>query len=192
MKYVTLSELNSYLGTSGEDTLITTLWNYAESVFDTLIGQVLEEWHVTQYFPYWYSEGNYPEGRVFWLNSTRIIDIVTINGTDPGTKDTDYIIEWRRLELKNTVTTANTFPFRYTIVYNAGYNPIPDDVKLAVSILVGALYNTKNANGISSYRQDLLSVNYKDGNILESITDTAQKGVVQAIINKYTVHTFLT
>jgi len=192
MKYVTLSELNSYLGTSGEDSLITTLWNYAEGVFDTLIGQDLVAWHVKQYFPCGYTEGNYEEGRVFWLNRTNIIDIVTINGTEPGTKDTNYIIEWRRLELKNTLATPNTFPYRYTIVHNSWYDTIPDDVKLAISIIVGALYNTKNANGISSYRQDLLSVNYKDGNILESITDTTQKWVVQAIINKYTVHTFLT
>ena len=79
------------------------------------------------------------------------------------------------LELKNGVAIPNTFPYRYKIVYAAGFATIPSDVKLAIQTLVGALYNTRNANGISSYRQDLLSVNFKDASILDTITDSEEK-----------------
>ena len=36
-RYITLSEMNSFLGISGEDSHITSLIEGAESIFDTLI-----------------------------------------------------------------------------------------------------------------------------------------------------------
>jgi hypothetical protein len=110
---------------------------------------------------------------------------------DPGSVGTDFIIESNRIELKNPLTPSTTFPYRYTIEYSAGYSTIPEDVKLAVLTLASAIYTTKGSQGVASFRQDLLSVNYKADGILDTIGDPEKKGQVQAVVNKYKTHLVL-
>lgn len=197
IRYVTVAEVNSLLGTSGEDTLITSLIEGAESLFDSLIGSDtgLLTSSKTEYFevndlskPYLLRD------RVFDLGTYKPTAITTINGVSPGTVNVDYTITRQRLEFKLPQISPNTFPYRFAIVYTSGYADIaaiPNDVKTAVKYIVGALYNTKNAQGIASFRQDLLSVNYKDGSVLDTILDGNQKNFIQAVIQSYSVYSVI-
>lgn len=87
------------------------------------------------------------------------------------------------MTLKNSVSYQQTFPHLNTIIYTAGYATIPDDVKQAIKMAVGTLYNTKNANGLSSFQQDQLSVNYTDAQSSEDIL--SQNSIFLSIVGKY-------
>lgn len=192
LKYTTIGSLNAYLGTSGIDALLTQLGESAEALLDTLVGDGIEVHTHTDIFPVgYYSANPCKEGRVFYLNAIKPLSITTVNGSSPGTIDVDYTIRGNCLEFANGWTSPSAFPYQYKIVYSAGYATIPLDVVQVVNMIAGALYNTRNANGIASFKQDLLSVNYKDGSILDTIMDTESKGVVQAVVNRYKVHIVL-
>lgn len=193
LKYVNLTELNNFLGTSGIDSTITDIGESAEALLDTLIGTVGLEQRtgITEYFKPGYSPVFDEEGSVFYLKNTPITDVTKVNGVDPGAINTDFIVEVNRIELKTPVSPSNTFPYRYSIEYTAGYTTIPEDVKLAVNTLASAIYSTKNSQGVASFRQDLLSINYKAEGILDTIGDPEKKGLVQAVINKYRTHLVL-
>jgi hypothetical protein len=165
----------------------------AEALLDTLIGTVWLETRtgITEYFKPGYSPSFCEEGSVFYLKNSPITDVTKVNGVDPGSVGTDFIIESNRIELKNPLTPSTTFPYRYTIEYSAGYSTIPEDVKLAVLTLASAIYTTKGSQGVASFRQDLLSVNYKADGILDTIGDPEKKGQVQAVVNKYKTHLVL-
>ena len=191
LKYTTLDNLNTYLGTSGVDSLMTLTWELAESLFDTLVWWGIESKNHTQVFKAWYSGNTYHEGRIFYLSANNITSITTIGWVSAGTIDVDYVIDLQRLEFESARSFPNNFPYQYKIVFVAWFSTIPDDVKLAVNTIASVLYNTRNANGIASYKQDLLSVNYKDSSILDTITDPEAKGFIQNIVNKYKIHTVL-
>lgn len=191
LKYTTLAKLNEYLGTSGIDALVTSIWESAEALFDTLIGTTLESSSRTQHFPVWYTDCLYEEWRIFYLNAQNITAVATVNGVSAGVLNIDYTIETQKLELKNWVNRPSTFPYRYTVAYTAGYSTIPNDVIMAINTISGAMYNTKNAQGISSFKQDLLSVNYETDTILDTLGDSESKWMLEAVINKYKVHTVL-
>lgn len=99
----------------------------------------------------------------------------------------DYIIEGQKLTLKEIVTVPTAFPYKHKIVYTSGYTTIPDDIKLAIKYLVAGLYNSRKSQGISSFRQDLLSVNYSDSGLIDTVLDTEKANFVRAIINQYKI-----
>lgn len=192
LRYTTTASLNAYLGTSGIDALLTQLGESAEALLDTLMGDGIESKTHTDIFPVgYYSANPCKEGRVFYLMGTNPTAVATVNGTSAGTINVDYTLRGTCLEFANGWTSPSAFPYQYKIAYTAGYSTIPSDVQQAVNMIVGALYNTRNANGIASFKQDLLSVNYKDGSVLDTILDTESKGVVQAVVNRYKVHIVL-
>ena len=131
--------------------------------------------------------------RVFDLGAYKPTAVTTVNGASAGTIDVDYIITGNRLEFKDTKTAPTTFPFRFRIVYTAGIvaanvAAVPVDIKTAIKTLASAIYSTRKASGVASFKQDLLSINYKDTNVLDTILDPAEKNVVQVIARKYTVY----
>lgn len=117
--------------------------------------------------------------------------MTSVNGTSAGVLDTNYTLDGILLEFANTWNYPTTFPYRYKIVYVAGYTEIPADVTQIINMMTGAIYNKRNTEGISSFKQDLLTVNYKDGNALDTILDPTDKGIFLAVVNKYKVHTVL-
>lgn len=187
LKYTTLASLNAYLGTSGVDTLLTQLGDGAEALFDKLTGEGIETGTRTAIFDIgYYKQNPYKEGRVFYLPSINPTAVSTVNGASAGTIDVNYALIGSKLELQYPVSMPSSFPYKYKIVYTAGFATIPSDVINCINMIVGAMYNTRNSNGIASFRQDLLSVNFKDASILDTIADTKTKGVIQAIVTKYT------
>ena len=192
LKYTTTASINAYLGTSGIDALITQLAEGAEALFDTLVGDGIESKVRTDYFDIgYYRQNPCNEGRVFYLQSINPTAVTSVNGVSAGTIDVNYSLIGSKLELQYPVSMPTAFPYKYKVIYTAGYATIPNDVILAINTIVGAIYNTRNSNGIASFKQDLLSVNFKDASILDTIVDSNTKGMIQAIVTKYTVHTVL-
>lgn len=192
LKYTTTASINAYLGTSGIDALLTQLAEGAEALFDTLTGDGIETKTHTDYFDMgYYRQNPYNEGRVFYLPAVNVTAVTSVNGVSAGTIDVNYAIFGSKLELQYPVSMPTTFPYKYKVIYTAGFATIPSDVILAINTIVGAIYNTRNSNGIASFKQDLLSVNFKDASILDTLLDSETKGMIQAIVTKYTAHTVL-
>lgn len=194
VRYVTVQEVAQLLGTSTEDKLIESLIIGAEALFDSLVwsdtGLLTSsktEDHVADNPDQSYENRN----RIFYLRTHKPTAITTINTVAPWTIDVDYTLTDRTLEFKTAKTTPSTFPYRFRIVYVSGYaniDAIPQDIKLAIKYMVGALYNRKNSEGISSFKQDLLSVNYdKQSGILDQILSPEDHSFVTATINRYKV-----
>lgn len=100
----------------------------------------------------------------------------------------DYILEGNKLTLKDLVTMPTVFPTnKHKIVYTSGFTTIPEDIKLATKYLVAGLYNSRKSQGISSFRQDLLSVNYSGEGMIDTLLDTEQGNFVRAVVNKYKI-----
>lgn len=125
---------------------------------------------------------------MFYLKRYKPTDITTIDGVDPGTLGTDYIIEGQKLTLKTALSYPSAFPYRHTIVYKAGEVSVPEDVKNACLFIVGGMYTARNTQGVGSFRQDLLSVNYApDNNVLTNILSPDQSDFLKVTVRKYSV-----
>ena len=188
-RYITIAEANTYIGTSGEDAVIATLIDWAEALFDTMIGSEtgLLTSEKTEVHPVNYR--SFP-GKIFWLKTWNPTVITTVNSVAVWTVNVNYTIDGTRLELKDAQPIPTTFPYRFTVVYTSGYadiSEIPKDIKTCIKQLVSGYYKKKDAEWISSFRQDLLQVNFSSDNILDTIADPEQKSAIKAVINKYTV-----
>jgi hypothetical protein len=113
---------------------------------------------------------------VFVLKTINPTAITTINGEAPG----NFTLDGRKLTFEFSKNPQNAFPHGWTIVYVSGYASVPSDVKLATLHIAKQLHTAKSSGGISSFRQDLLSVTY-DHTVL--LTDT----VLSPIIGKYKI-----
>lgn len=185
MAYVTTESVNVYLGTSGEDPLIASLIASAESLFNHLINSSgLSQTTFTEKYRYplggFQSENMW---RVFYLDNINPTALTSVDWI--AVSSWDYYLEGRKLTLKNSVSYQQTFPHLNTIIYTAGYATIPDDVKLAIKMMVGFLYQSKNANWISSFTQDQLEVNFwwKTQSGIETMLST--DSILSWIIWKY-------
>lgn len=195
-RYITNTDIKLLLDITGssQDTFLDMLISSAESLFDNLIGEDtgLLTSSKTEDFPL--DDGNLvydDRNRVFNLGHIYPTAITTINGQSVGTVDVDYTITRQRLELKQTKTAPTVFPYRWRVVYTSGYAnaaAIPEDVKYAIKILVSAMYGQRKSSGISSFKQDLLSINYKDKNVLDTLLDGTEKGIIQTIVQNYRVY----
>lgn len=197
-RYTTASDVISYgIGSAAETTLISNLIDNAEALLDNLLGSKtgLISSNKTEYFPYNLNQPYEKRGKVFFLKTIYPTAIVSIDGVSPGTPGVDYLLEAQRLELKESVTMPNTFPYKTKIIYTSGYSsltadpqsyPIPQDIKLAVIYMVAALYNRRKSEGIASFKQDLLSINYEKGSgILDTLLAPDNANFVQAVIAQY-------
>lgn len=187
MAYVTTESVNVYLGTSGEDPLIASLIASAESIFNHMINSNgLSQATFTEKYRYplgWFHSENI--WRVFYLDNINPTALTSVDGV--ALSSWDYYLEGRKLTLKTAVSYQQTFPHLNTIIYTAGYATTPDDVKQAIKMMVWFMYQSKNANGLSSFTQDQLTVNY-GGNTwsswsIEKILET--NSMLSSIIGKY-------
>ena len=128
-------------------------------------------------------------GRVFVLRQNNPTSVSTVDGTNM-TLNVDYILDGRRLILKDQVDTVADFPYLHTIVYTFGYATIPNDVKQAMYSVVTAMRNeSKRQGGIAGFTQDKLSVTFetdrwglKDPSTRDYITPEVKK-----MLKKYRV-----
>lgn len=186
--YVSVSEINTVLGTSWEDTLIGVLNNSAESILNSLIGTTwLNSWDITEKI-------NYPTFRNdFWMFPWRVLYVQWVNPTVVKSVDWvtltswDYEITWNKVFLKDTMNLQTDFPYKNTIIYTAWFTTIPNDIKQAIFLIVWALYNTKTSQNIDSFRQWELSINYSKDTVMNNIMDPESFSLLSSIINKYKV-----
>ncbi len=190
-RYVTTSEVSDFTGAPDNATLGAVI-DGVESLFDMLIGSEsgLITGNKTEYHPV---EDKANNGRIFYLKTLLPTTITTVNWVSAGTLDTHYTLEGQKLEFKDYVASPTVFPFRYKIVYVSGYSSIstiPNEIKLALKQIVGAVWNSKQSQGMASFRQDLLSINYKDESILD-ILGTNERSHINTIINRYKVYSVI-
>lgn len=189
-KYITTAEAKALLGLSGEDDLIGTLIEWASKLFDTLIwsSYSLDSSEKSEFHALYRPDvSDCEQGTVFYLRTINPTAVSTINGVSVGAIDVGYILEGQKLTLKDLVTMPTGFPNKHKITYTSGFTTMPEDIKLAVKYLVAGLYNSRKSQGISSFRQDLLSVNYSGEGMIDTILDTEQGNFVRAVVNKYKI-----
>lgn len=186
-RYISPSEVAAFIGAKNDSTLEAVI-NGVEGLFDTLIASDtgLIESTKTEYHPITNTKNT---GRIFYLNTHRPTEVTTVNGVAPGTINVNYTLTGEKLELAIATTPPTAFPIRHTIVYKSGYadmQSIPQDIKLVIKEMCGAVWNSRKWQGIASFKQDLLSVNYTNGSVLDTL-GTDQKNHLNTIINKYRI-----
>lgn len=195
LRYTELTNIKTYIGVTGStyDTILGTIGEAAESIFDQLIGSpagLITSTKTEVHKPVDYSTEQ--QGYVFYLKTYLPTAITTVNGTAVGTLNTDYILEGRRLEFKTGIMPSVTFPYHWTVVYTSGYASlatIPNDIKQAIYVLVKAYWQERQASGIASFKQDLLSVNYDKGTV-NGLTDPTESTQISATVAKYKIPYF--
>ena len=172
--YITISDLELQ-GITGENAYLQALVDRSEAIFNTLIGN--EEGILTQTRTQEFE--NVCNVNSIWLEYSNPTSLTSVNGSSVASGDYKFI--GQNLKLKNAVNSLSDFPYLLTIVYVAGYEETPDDVKQVCLSLAGYLHNAKNSQGISSFSQDLLQVSYGAKEAYDYIEKTGQS----SIINKY-------
>lgn len=169
MAYISQAEAKTYLGISGtsEDDLIDALILGATETIDTYLGVTTLEEQTDASEQYEHPVSNQDGGiwnwRVFFLRGPNPTDVNTIDWTSV-TINTDFILEWQRLVLKDAIAGVSTFPYKHTIVYTYGYSTIPNAVKQAMYVIVNRMRGEAKRNGdIAGFSQDKLSVTYGSG-----------------------------
>ena len=145
-KYVTVDECNTYLGLSCEDSTMSALIDSAEAMVDNYTGVDLEEnatWSEEIQFPadMWNIGAKYAKEII--VSGPNPHGTIIIDGTTIGA--TDYRIYGQRLSLKDAIDYNTNWPHTNTIAFTSGYATIPNDVKSACYMIVGALNATKGA-----------------------------------------------
>ena len=189
MSYVSTADINAYLGTSWEDTLIATLNTSAEIILNNLIWTTwLASWDITEKiaYPTLRNDFWYFIGQIVYLSWIHPTVIKTVDGV--SLTSWDYEITGQKVFLKTALTLQTVFPYKNTIVYTAWYSTIPADIKQAIYLIVGAMYNTKNTQWLNSFSQGELSVNIDNSQgIMKSIMEPNSFSMLSSIINKYKI-----
>lgn len=136
-----LSDIKTYLGIhwNWQDARLTLLQTVCEAYVKKFVWNVLAQ-NYTERVKY---SNTYHDGS-FFLQNTPVNSISNIGGTAfSWVLWTDYVIEGKRVmvyELSKYFPTNNRFD-SYTITYNAWYVSVPEDIKLAIYMLVWAEYS---------------------------------------------------
>jgi hypothetical protein len=93
----------------------------------------------------------------------------------------NYKIIWQKLILKDPVSISSDFPWLLIIIYQAGYETTPEDIKQVLYSMASYFHNMKTSAWISSFSQDLLTVHYWAKEIYDYLTRIGEN----QIINKY-------
>lgn len=170
MSYITEADVNTFLGTSWETTLIDMLISMAESALNTELR--IDGLSVDDYTEYY--EVN--DFGFFVLKQIQPNSVTSIN--DVAVSSSDYLLEGRKLTLSVNYTADKWN--RIKIIYNAGYATTPQDVKTMMLHMVSWLYNARKWVGIKSFTQWQLSVSFSSQTELDTFSM-----MYKAIISKY-------
>lgn len=191
-QYISSAEVIAFIGPACNSTNAGFLVATSEAIFNQLVGSEngLASSAKTEYWV----ERDFKRGevgRVFNLRTYKPTVITSINDASPGTLNTDYTLQGRRLEFEFAKDLPTTFPYRYKVAYTSGLATIPDEIKTCCLYLAKGMFDTKVAGNMSGFKQDLLSVNYSTGKTLETIVaDPSEASFIRLIANKYLVPYF--
>ena len=157
--YVSTNELNNYLWTSWEDTLINILNWIATARINNFLwvtdlnavtgGQEKQDYNwKTQYL----------------LKELNPSNLTLVNGSSVvGSVN----ITWRLLSFEYApINTDNIFN-KITFTYNYWFTTIPEDIKAVVYEIVWQLYNTRKAVWVSSFTQWQITVSFTNDDNLK-------------------------
>ena len=166
--YVTTADINTFLWTSGEDTLINMLnWIATSQINNYLWVSDLNSATYTneEYDLYGNNSSFFNKYNLLNpVNPNYVYYLKQINPTSVTHINTvaiwNYKLNWRRLELENIPANTEQVFNKVKITYIAWYTTIPEDIKMVVYNLVWFMYNSRKAQGINSFTQGQLSVSY--------------------------------
>jgi hypothetical protein len=157
MSVVALSDVQTHLNNtdSGDATELQAFTNRAEAILGQRIGPIGST-----------SQTERVRGlsSVLQLSHSPIISLTTVTSIDGTTIPTTQLtaLSYGRVEYKQW----GYFPSRfYDVVYAAGYDPLPDDLKYAVLELVRALWETQRGNQPSA---SIGAAPVEEGQVLQS------------------------
>lgn len=176
MQYLTTTDINTFLDTSGEDTLLTMLWDMAESALHSKLR--ITSFSTDTYNEY--HEATFPLN----LNDEHFYILAELNPTalthinDIAVDSSDYLLEGRKLRLDTTYTVDTWGRVKFT--YTAGYASVPQDVKTLLLYMVSGLYNSRKSVGIHEFTQWQLTVKYNTKEEMDTF-----KMMYDSLIKKY-------
>lgn len=196
--YITSSEIIGFIGTSCDEGTASLLADMSEAFFNQLINSPagLLSSVKTEYFdPKRDFSCPAKVGKVFLLRSFKPTAITTVNGVSAGTLNTNFTLTGRRLEFEFAKDYPAAFPYRYTVVYTSGLTAdelnSAKDIKTACLYIAKGLFERKKHMDVSSFKQDLLTVNFTTGkDFLDVLSDASDVSFIKLIVNKYLVPYF--
>jgi uncharacterized phiE125 gp8 family phage protein len=137
---ITLAEAKEYARIDGstEDTLITSLIKVARLHCETYMGKAIIRKTVTIdsfSFPY---QWQIPYGPL--VSASDITKVVTI---DQNNVETALNYQVNIGSFPKIAITSGDQSFKFKMVYTAGFTTVPEDIKLAVKMMVNTLYERR-------------------------------------------------
>lgn len=164
MPYISVSEINTYLWLSWEDSLVSQLISDSENLINNFCKIDTFNQHIIENEEYDY-RWNWP----YLLKHSVIQSLNKINWI---TFSWEYRLVWRTLTFKSCEvinindTERNNILFTYTV----WYSDIPDDLKSATKMIVSELYNNRKSEWVKEFSQwDLRIVFWKNSENLNRL-----------------------
>jgi len=171
-QYISTAQIKAFIGPDCNDANAQLLLETSEALFNQLVGSPngLKTGTRTDYFDAKEFRTG-AMGRIFYLKQYNPTTITSVNDIAVGTVNVDFILDGRKLEFKEGYDMPSAFPYRYKVIYTGGIiGDIPGDIQEACLMIAKGFFDKKTAGDIASFRQDLLSVNYKtDKGMIDSI-----------------------
>jgi len=169
--YISIDEINSYLWTSWEDTLMELLNNIVTEKINSYL------W-IDGLF-----EDEYEESYEFfsnWPYYLKQLNPTLLSKVDWVVFAWDYQLQWRDLKFYLPLFCTDSVWNKIEFTYTAWYTDIPSDIKWVCLDLVSLLYNYRKTNGITSFTQWQITVNYWN-----NTDQTKQEWIVLERLKKY-------
>lgn len=187
-QYITSAEVISFIWAECDSTTADLLVAMSEAIFNQLVDcESLVESAKTEYHEIRdFKRGKV--GRVFYLKTYKPTTITSINDVPAGNINVDYTLVWRRLEFQYAKDLPTSFPYRFKVIYTSGLATIPSEIKTCCYYLAKGLFDKKKYTDMTSFRQDLLSVNFGSSEkMIDLISDPSKVSFISLITSKYLV-----
>ena len=173
MWYISLSDANLYLWTSGQDALVQDAIEMASGIVDSICYTSFTYAQTTDTFKY---NGSWP----YYL--TRVVaSLLELNWTNISsyTNGNEYILKWTRIEFDSTILIQEDKRGMISIKYNGWYQTIPQAIQDATRIILSTVWNSKNSEWIANWTQWDLSIAYN------SVAEQSTQSKVKKLLWKY-------
>jgi hypothetical protein len=174
MALVTDEQILDFLGIDDDEEeveIIKQILNSVEKDVQNYIDRTLE---VGTYKEYYDGSGS----RNLFLNNKPITVMTKLRIYNDRYRDSyddvdseDYLV----YEDEGRLYAFNGFPLgkqNIYVEYNAGYDPIPNDIKFAIKRIVKEMYrqHTENSEGLTSFSLGDQSISFEDGSFSKQVT----------------------
>jgi len=163
--YVTEAELNTYLWTSWEDTLLAVLNGIATAYINNFLRVTTLNAQTT------YQETQDYTWKIEYFLSELNPSNLTLVNWNAVVWQTN--IEGRKLTFQFAPINTDTVFNKITFTYNYGFATIPDAIKGVVYDIVSYLYNSRKTSWIKSFTQWQISITYEDTEAIKGILEGA-------------------